>query len=272
MAEQDAPPRPDPQAEGWIGSMLAERGELARVVIPLVLVGGALAYVLNAWPLTWGPLVLSLEVALSATAITLVIGTALALLLTRARLPGRDLIDAVISAPLVLPPTVLGYYLIVSLGPESAIGRAWEWAFGTQLIFSFKAAVIAAAVGSLPLVVRSARVGLESIEPNLINAARTLGASPLRVLVTIVLPLAAPGLIAGSMLGFARALGDYGATMMFAGSKIDGTPTGAIAVMDFLYGNKEAETRMMGLVMTLVGVSMLYVANRLTRRMHPHRV
>lgn len=258
-------------AEQHAGPGRADRKEVARLVLPLVLVGGSLGYVLTAWPLTWDPLVLSLEVALAATALTLVIGTALAMVLARRNLPGVDFIDAVISAPLVLPPTVLGYYLIVSMGPESAIGRAWEAMFGTQLIFSFKAAVIAATIGSLPLVVRSARVGLESVEPSLVAAARTLGASSPRVFFTVVLPLAAPGVIAGAMLGFARALGDYGATMMFAGAKIDGTPTGAIAVMDFLYGNKEAETRMMGLVMTIVGVSMLYVANRLTRRMHPHR-
>lgn len=247
------------------------RGDLIRIGSVLVLIGAALAYVLHAGPVTWGPLALSLQVALSATLLTLVLGTALALLLEWQRLPLRDLVDAVISAPLVLPPTVLGYYLIVSLGPESAIGRAWEYLFGTQIIFTFKAAVIAAAVGSLPLVVRSVRVGLGSVEPNLKSAARTLGASPLRVFFTVTLPLAAPGVIAGGMLGFARALGDYGATMMFAGSKIDGTATGAIAVMDFLYANKEVETRTMGVVMTLVGVSMLYLANRLSRRANPLR-
>lgn len=247
------------------------RGDLIRIGSVVVLIGAALAYVIHAGPVTWGPLSLSLQVALCATALTLVVGTGLAVLLDWPHLPLRDFIDAVTSAPLVLPPTVLGYYLIVSLGPESAIGRAWEHVFGTPIIFTFKAAVIAAAVGSLPLVVRSVRVGLASVEPNLRSAARTLGASPLRVFFTVTLPLAAPGVIAGGMLGFARALGDYGATMMFAGGKIDGTPTGSIAVMDYLYANKEEATRTMGIVMTLVGVSMLYLANRLSRRMNPLR-
>jgi molybdate transport system permease protein len=254
-----------------LDALLAERGEIARFVITLAIVGGVVGYVQTSGGATWAPLALSLRVAAVSTALTLVLGVGLALLLQWRRLPARDLIDALTSVPLVLPPTVLGFYLIVSLGPESTVGRAWESVFGSPLIFTFKAAVIAAAIGSLPLVVRSVRIGLESVEPNLINAARTLGAGPVRVFFTVILPLAAPGLVAGAMLGFARALGDYGATMMFAGARIDGTPTGSIAVMDFLYGNHESDARQMGLVMTVVGVGMLYLANRLTRRMHPNR-
>lgn len=259
-------------AEGsrW-DAVIAERGEIARFAITLALVGGVVAYVQKSGGAAWAPLALSLQVAGVSTALTLVLGIGLALFLQWKRLPARDLIDAATSVPLVLPPTVLGYYLIVSLGPESSIGRMWESLTGAPLIFTFKAAVIAASIGSLPLVVRSVRIGLESVDPNLISAARTLGASPLRVFLTVILPLAAPGLVAGAMLGFARALGDYGATMMFAGARIDGTPTGSIAVMDFLYGNHEDEARQMGLVMTVVGVGMLYLANRLTRRMHPNR-
>lgn len=254
-----------------LDALLAERGEIIRFVATLAIVGLVVGYVQHKGGVTWGPLSLSLRVAAVSTALTLVVGVGLAMLLQWRRMPARDFFDALTSVPLVLPPTVLGFYLIVSLGPESTVGRAWETVFGSQLIFTFKAAVIAASVGSLPLVVRSVRIGLESVEPNLINAARTLGAGPVRVFVTVVLPLAAPGLVAGAMLGFARALGDYGATMMFAGARIDGTPTGSIAVMDFLYGNHEAAAREMGLVMTVVGVGMLYLANRLTRRMHPNR-
>jgi molybdate transport system permease protein len=252
-------------------ALLQERGEIARFVITLAIVIGVVAYVQASGGATWAPLALSLQVAGVSTVLTLVVGVGLAVLLQWKKMPGKDLFDALTSVPLVLPPTVLGFYLIVSLGPESTIGRAWESAFGSPLIFTFKAAVIAAAVGSLPLVVRSVRIGLEAVEPNLISAARTLGAGPVRVFVTVILPLAAPGLVAGAMLGFARALGDYGATMMFAGARIDGTPTGSIAVMDFLYGNHEAEARQMGLVMTVVGIGMLYLANRLTRRTLRHR-
>jgi molybdate transport system permease protein len=254
-----------------LDALLAERGEIARFAITLAIMGGVVGWVQNHGGMTWGPLSLSLQVAAVSTLLTLALGIGLAVLLNWRKVPARDFIDAVTSAPLVLPPTVLGLYLIISLGPESTIGRAWESIFGGPLIFTFKAAVIAASLGSLPLVIRSVRVGLESVDPNLIAAARTLGASPLRSFVTVVIPLAAPGLVAGAMLGFARALGDYGATMMFAGARIDGSPTGSIAVMDLLYGMHEKEAREMGLVMTVVGVGLLYLANRLTRRMHPNR-
>ncbi len=218
---------------------------------------------------SWAPLILSLEIASVATLLTLVFGVALALLLQWRRLPARDLLDAIVSTPLVLPPTVLGYYLLVVLGNGSALGDAWKSIFGRTIIFNFEGAVIAAAVGSLPLVVRSARVGLESIDPNLISAARTLGASPVRVMFTVVLPLAAPGIIAGCMLGFARALGDYGATLMVAGARIDGTPTASNYVMDQLLAGKDQHVFTTALATTLFGVVMLYFANRLTRRLHP---
>ncbi len=222
--------------------------------------------------MNWAPLILSLQVATLAMILSLVVGTALAVLLDWRKLPARDLFDALVSAPLVLPPTVLGYYLLVVLGTDSALGRAWESLTGSTIVFSFTGAVIAAAVGSLPLVVRAARIGLESVEPNLIAAARTLGATPTRVLFTVVLPLAAPGVVAGAMLGFARALGDYGITQMVAGSKIGGTSTASIYVMDALYGNRESDARTMALVTTVVGVTLLYVANRLTRRLGRDRV
>jgi molybdate transport system permease protein len=219
----------------------------------------------------WRPLWLSLQIAALSTVATLVAGTGFALLLQWRRLPARHLIDAAVSAPLVLPPTVLGYYLLVLLGRNSALGRGWDWLTGGSIVFTFTGAVIAAAVGSLPLVVRSIRLGIESVEPNLIAAARTLGARPLRVIATIVLPLAAPGLIAGAMLGFARALGDYGATQMLAGARIDGTPTASIFVMDQLLANRDDQVFAMSLATTIVGVAMLYFANRLTHRLHHHR-
>jgi molybdate transport system permease protein len=218
----------------------------------------------------WRPLWLSLQIAALSTTLTLISGTGFALLLQWRRLPARHLIDAAVSAPLVLPPTVLGYYLLVLLGRNSALGQAWEWLVGSPIVFSFAGAVIAAAVGSLPLVVRSIRLGIESVEPNLIAAARTLGARPVRVIATIVLPLAAPGLIAGAMLGFARALGDFGATQMLAGARINGIPTASIFVMDQLLANRDDQVFAMSLATTVVGVTMLYFANRLTHRLH-HR-
>ena len=223
--------------------------------------------------MSWGPLWLSFQIALIATVVTLIVGTSLALLLNWKRLPGRDLIDALISAPLVLPPTVLGYYLLVLVGNNSAVSDVWKSLFGGRtIIFNFEGAVLAAAVGSLPLVVRSIRIGLDSIDPNLISAARTLGASPVRVILTVVLPLAAPGIIAGAMLGFARSLGDYGATQMVAGSRIDGTSPASIYIMDQMLGGHDENVFGMALATTVLGVSLLYFANKLTRRMHVHRI
>jgi molybdate transport system permease protein len=221
--------------------------------------------------MTWQPLWLSFEIASLATVLAVVMGTAFALLLSWRRLPARDLFDAVISAPLVLPPTVLGYYILVMVGNSSALGRAWEAVTGSTLVFSFAGAVIAAAVGSLPLVVRTVRVALEAIDPNLIAAARTLGARPPRVLVTVVLPLAGPGIVAGGMMGFARALGDYGATLMVAGAKIDGVPTASIFVMDQLLGGHDEQVFAMSAATTALGVAMLFFANRLTGRFRAER-
>jgi len=222
---------------------------------------------------SWQPLFLSLQIATIAMLISVVLGTAAAVLLAWKRLPLPDLFHAFVSTPLVLPPTVLGYYLLVSLGPHSVVGRAWHAVFGSDIVFTFTAAVIAATVGSIPLVVGAVRVGLDAVEPNLIAAARTLGASPLRVLATVTLPLAAPGIVAGAMLGFARALGDYGMTQMIASSRFNGlfgienTSPASIYVYDELVALREDAARNMALATTVLGVAMLFLANRLTRRL-----
>jgi molybdate transport system permease protein len=221
--------------------------------------------------MSWVPLWLSFQIAMISMLVTVVIGTGLALLLTWRRLPAREFFDAVISSPLVLPPTVLGYYLLTVFGKDGAIGHAWESMTGSPIVFTFTGAVIAASAGSMPLVVRSVRLGLESIDPNLINAARTLGAGPVRVLFTVTLPLAAPGIIAGAMMGFARSLGDYGATQMVAGARLYGTPTASIYVMEQLYANNDDRVFAMAAATTAVGVTMLFCANLLTRRLHIHR-
>ncbi len=224
--------------------------------------------------MSWGPLWLSFQIAAVATLLTLIVGTSLALVLHYwRRWPGRDLVDALISAPLVLPPTVLGYYLLVLVGNNSIVADTWKALFGGRtIIFNFEGAVLAAAVGSLPLVVRSIRIALDAIDPNLISAARTLGASPTRTVLTIVVPLAAPGMIAGAMLGFARSLGDYGATLMVAGARIDGTSPASIYIMDQMLGGHDENVFGMALATTILGITMLYFANKLTRRMHVHRI
>jgi molybdate transport system permease protein len=214
---------------------------------------------------TWEPLFLSLELATIAMLVSLIVGTALAVVLTWRAMPGRDAIAALVMSPLVLPPTVLGYYLFTALAP-----------FGQTFVFNFRGAVIAATLGSLPLVVRSVLLGLESVEPNLIAAARTLGARPARVLFTVRLPLAGPGLLAGGMLGFARALGDYGMTQVVAGARIDGfgmrnTSPASIFIYDQFIGGHEEAARTMSLVMVLVGVAIMFFALRLERRLIHHR-
>lgn len=243
------------------------------VGVVLGIAGAVIAAVVFRDRFSWAPLWLSFKIAGVATLVTLILGTALALLLHWKRMPARDFLDAIISAPLVLPPTVLGYYLLVMVGNNSAMADLWKQLFdGRTIIFNFEGAVMAAALGSLPLVVRSVRIALDSIDPNLISAARTLGAGPTRAMFTVVLPLAAPGIIAGCMLGFARSLGDYGATLMVAGARIDGVSPSSIYIMDQLLGGHDEHVLGMALATTLLGVSMLYFANKLMRRMHVNRV
>jgi molybdate transport system permease protein len=214
---------------------------------------------------SWAPLLLSLEIAALATVVSVGLGVAIALLLTWRKLPARHLLDAVVSAPMVLPPTVLGYYLLVALGVNSGIGRAWERLFGSSIVFTMTGAVIAATVGSLPLVVRAARTGLEGVDRTLVLAAHTLGAGRLRAFFTVVVPLAAPSIISGAMLGFARALGDFGITIMVAGSRIGDTQPASIFIYDAIQANRESDANQMAIVMTVVGVGVLYAVNKLSR-------
>src|SRR3990172_9835063 len=165
----------------------------------------------------WFPLWLSLKVAVIAASISVAAGLALAYLLARRRFRGRNLLDAVVTLPVVLPPTVLGYYLLVLLGRSTPLGRAFESVFGFPLVFTWQAAVVAAAFHSVPLLVKSARAALESVDRNLENAARTLGASEGRIFFQITLPLARRSILAATVFAFARALGGFGVTIMIAG-------------------------------------------------------
>jgi molybdate transport system permease protein len=217
----------------------------------------------------WQPLLLSLEVALVATALATCAGIALALLLTWRRLVGRDLLDAISSAPMVMPPTVLGYYLLVALGRHSAIGRAFEAVTGSSIVFTRTGAVVAATLGALPLVIKSARAALEGVDPTLLKAARTLGARPARAFFTVHLPLAAPGLVAGVMLAFARSLGDFGVTLMVAGDIPGQTQTAALAIYDLIQSGEERAAAGLVAVLTSVTIVALYLVNKLTPR-RPH--
>src|SRR4051812_31149561 len=162
----------------------------------------------------WFPLWLSLKVAVIATAISMTLGLALAYALARGRFRGRELLDALVTLPVVLPPTVLGYYLLVLLGRTTALGRGFEAVFGFPLVFTWQAAVVAATIHSVPLLVKSARAAFESVDQNMENAARTLGASEWRVFFRVTLPLARRSVMAATIFAFARALGDFGVTIM----------------------------------------------------------
>jgi len=218
----------------------------------------------------WHPLLLSFEIAAAATGVATLLGIALAMLLTK-RFPGRDLIDVLLTAPMVLPPTVLGYYVLVALGRRSSLGQAYEHLTGSSIVFTRFGAVIAASIGALPLVVKAARAALQGVDPNLIKAARTLGASPLRVFWTIRLPLAAPGVLAGVMLGFARALGDFGVTLMVAGDIPGETQTASLAIYDAIQANREADAVGMILVLSAFAIVVLYAVNKLTPPPHEER-
>jgi molybdate transport system permease protein len=218
--------------------------------------------------LSWEPIRLSFEVALVATLLAGALGVVLAGLMARTRFFGRDLLDVLITAPLVLPPTVLGYYLLGVLGRNSALGQAWERLTGSPIVFTPTALIVAATLAALPLVVKASRAAMEDVDHRLVGAAQTLGASPLRVFWTVVLPLSLPGVVAGLTLGFARALGEFGVTLMIAGNIPGLTRTGALAIYDAVQSNREAEAAGMVAVMTALAIAALFAVARLTRRRH----
>ena len=216
--------------------------------------------------MTWDPLWLSYKVALLATLIALVVGVGLATLLARPRLPGRELLDALLTIPLVLPPTVIGFYLLTALGKKSFLGSGFEDVFDVRLLFSFRGCVIASSVAALPMVVKSARVAIEDVDATLVQAARTLGAGPLRIFATVTLPLAARGIVAGVILGFARALGEFGVTLMIGGDIPGETQTATLYIYDQIMANRDATAYGMIAVLTATAIAVLWAVNHLNRR------
>ncbi|OJY21100.1 MAG: molybdenum ABC transporter permease subunit [Myxococcales bacterium 68-20] len=212
------------------------------------------------------PLFLSFEIAAAATIIAALVGVAVAAILANFRFPGRDLVDVLFTAPIVMPPTVLGYYVLVLLGRRSFLGHAFESLTGTSIVFTKVGAVVAAVIGALPLVVKSVRTALEETDPTLVQAARTLGATPLRAFFTIQLPLAYRGIAAALMLAFARALGDFGVTLMVAGDIPGQTQTASLAIYDAIQAHRERDAAVMIAVLTGVVIVLLYIVGKLTAR------
>lgn len=200
------------------------------------------------------PVALSLQVSALATILALVIGVPLAWLLARRRFPGRDVLEAAVVLPLILPPTVLGYYLLVLLGSGGPIGRALA-ALDIDLVFTWKAAVIAACLGAIPLVIKAAQVGFESVDRTLEHAARTLGRSEWSIFWSVTAPLAWRSLLAGGVLTYCRALGDFGITLMVAGSIPGKTQTMPLAIYDHVQANQLSEAN--GLALLAVGLVLI---------------
>src|ERR1700688_1131433 len=215
-------------------------------------------------PLDWFPLWLSLRVAVISTALGVAVGLWLASLLANREFRGKEVLDAAITLPLVLPPTVLGYYLLVLLGRASPLGKLWENIFGSPLVFTWKAAVVAALLHALPLLVKSARAALESVDRSLERAARNLGASEWRLFWRVTLPLARRSILAAVALAFARSLGDFGVTLMVAGNIPGRTQTVAVAIYDAVESGNTALARALVLVVSVVALVLLTLANRLS--------
>lgn len=211
----------------------------------------------------WFPLWLSLRVAVVSTACALAAGLWIAYLLANRDFRGKDVLDAAVTLPLVLPPTVLGYYLLVVIGRESPIGHVWEAIFGSPLVFTWKAAVVAAFVHSFPLLVKFARAAFESVDRSYERAARTLGASEWRLFWRVTLPLVHRQIFAASALAFARSLGDFGATLMVAGNIPDRTQTVSIAIYDAVESGNGSLARILVVVISVIALAILTFANRL---------
>ena len=213
----------------------------------------------------WFPLLLSLRVAIVSTIVVTVVGVTLGWLLARRRFFGREALDALVTLPLVLPPTVLGYYLLTLLGRGSFVGRALEETTGLRLVFTWQGAVVAAAVGALPLVVKTARASIAAVDTELEDAARTLGRSEWQVFLRVTMPLAARGLTAAAMLAFARSLGDFGATLMVAGNIPGRTQTAAVAIYDATQAGRDTQALTLVLILSTIAFALLYATNRLAK-------
>lgn len=217
-------------------------------------------------PAEWEAVALSLRVALTATFLSLPFGIAMAYLLARTRFPGHSLVNGLVHLPLILPPVVTGYLLLVSFGPQAPLGSALE-ALGLGIAFRWTGAAVAAAIMAFPLMVRAIRLSLEAVDPKLEEAASTLGASRSRIFVTITLPLMAPGILAGTVLAFAKAMGEFGATITFVSNIPGETRTVPSAIYAFLQvpGGEGAAWRLV-IVSVIVAMGALIVSELLARR------
>ena len=210
------------------------------------------------------PILLSFQVSLVATVLTLALGLPLAWVLARRRFPGHDLVEAAVVLPLVLPPTVLGYYLLVVIGARGPVGELLG-GLGIELAFTWRAAVLAACIGSIALLVKAAQAGFEAVDRRLEQAARTLGRSEWNIFWSVTLPLSWRAVFAGTVLAFCRALGDFGITLMVAGSIPGLTQTMPLAIYDYVQANQMREANLLSLVAVMTALLFLLGLGRLAR-------
>jgi molybdate transport system permease protein len=216
---------------------------------------------MDAWQITG----FTIATAAAATLLMLPPGLLLAWLLARGRFPGRVLLDTVVSLPLVMPPVATGLVLLMLVAPRGPLGRVLARA-GVDVVFTWKAVVLAMTVMGLPLLVRTVRAGIEQVDRRYEAAASTLGAGPLRVFFTVTLPLARPAVAAGAVLGFARALGEFGATIMIAGSIPGSTRTLAVAIYSFAETGRDRDAAVLVAISAAIAFSALCVSNWISSR------
>ena len=214
----------------------------------------------------WFPFWLSLRVACLATLISMAVGLAAGYLLVQGSFRGRNLLETVFTLPIVLPPTVLGYYLLVLLGRGSPLGQGYEELFGSPLVFTWQAAVIAACLHATPLLVRAARAAFQSVDHTLENAARSLGAGEWRVFWRVTLPLARRSIAAAAVFAFARALGDFGVTIMIAGNIPGRTQTMSVAIYDAYQSGNAVVANVLVVILSLTALLVLFLMNRAGER------
>jgi molybdate transport system permease protein len=215
----------------------------------------------------WAIVGLSLKVSLAAVLLTLPVAYGLAWLLARRRFPGMIVLDALVHLPLVVPPVVTGWLLLVLFGRNGAIGSWLEGTFGITLVFNWTGAALAAAVMALPLMVRAMRLSIEAVDRRFVDAARSLGANRWRAFATITLPLSLPGIAAGATLGFARSLGEFGATITFASNIAGQTRTLPLAIYSGLQvPGAEEQVARLAVISILLSLAALLVSEWLVRR------
>lgn len=209
---------------------------------------------------------LSLQVAAVATVFIVLIGVCVAYFLARRDFMGKELLDILFTLPLVMPPTVIGYYLIVLFGRNGVIGKyIYEWT-GWTIMFTWYAAVLASFVVALPLMIKTTRAAIESVDKNFVNASYTLGHSEFSTALKVILPLAKRGIMAGAVLSFARAMGEFGATVMIAGNLPGKTDTMPLAIYALAGSGELTQAQAMVIILTIISGLFLYIANRSGRK------